>query len=215
MGSVVPIHKNCCGKPGSHNAWISIQTMRNLLRRLTLCAPRPYRGPVLNSQRRAARVHWLWNNAFSFSICLTQDVRRTNAIHTLPWPAYLTSCTPSSIVEGRHWLPHKVTWPTPPETMMQLCLVIQEVWDDFPWARFTHLSPFMPRRCRVVHEAHGLSQSLLTLLYLTVRCTEQNAASPGLLLCDYAMTRAADGLLLGCLCHGWCHVNDNSLNIND
>ena len=145
----------------------------NHLRRLTLCAPRPYRGPVLNSQRRAARVHWLWNNAFSFSICLTQDVRRTNAIHTLPWPAYLTSCTPSSIVEGRHWLPHKVTWPTPPETMMQLCLVIQEFWDDFPRARFIHLSPFMPRRCRVVHEAHGLSQSLLTLLYLTVRCTGQ------------------------------------------
>ena len=53
-----------------------------------------------------------------------------------------------------------------------------------------------------MHEAHGLSQSLLTLLYLTVRCTGQNAASPGLLLCDYAMTRAADGLLLGCLCHG-------------
>ena len=33
--------------------------------------------------------------------------------------------------------------------------------------------PFMPRRCWVVHEAHGLLQPLLTLLHLTVCCTEQ------------------------------------------
>ena len=33
----------------------------------------------------------------------------------------------------------------------------------------------MPRRCRVVHKAHSLSQSLLISLHLTVHYTEQNA----------------------------------------
>ena len=39
----------------------------------------------------------------------------------------------------------------PPETIVQLCLVIQEVWVDILYARITHLGPFMSRRCRVVH----------------------------------------------------------------
>ena len=60
--------------------------------------------------------------------------------------------------------------------MVQLCLVIQNVWDDIPQARITHLSPFMPRRCLVAHEAPVLSQPLLTSLHLTVRRTERNAA---------------------------------------
>ena len=59
--------------------------------------------------------------------------------------------------------------------MAQLCLVMQGTWDDIPKARIAHLSPFMPRRCRVMDEAHGLSQPLLTLLHLTGCCTEQNA----------------------------------------
>ena len=63
----------------------------------------------------------------------------------------------------------------PPETMGQLCLVMHEVWDDISQARITHLSPFMSRKCRVMHGAHGLSQPLLTLLHLTVCCTAQNA----------------------------------------
>ena len=63
----------------------------------------------------------------------------------------------------------------PPATMVQLCLVIQEVWDDIPQARITHLSAFMSRTCRVLPEAHGLLQSLLTLLHLTVRSTEKKS----------------------------------------
>ena len=62
----------------------------------------------------------------------------------------------------------------PPETIVQLCLVIHNVWDDIPQARITHLSPFMPRRCLEAHEAHGLSQPFLTSLHLTVRRTERN-----------------------------------------
>ena len=54
----------------------------------------------------------LWYNAFPFSICLTQDFRRSNAVHTLPWPAYSSSGIPSSIGERPHWLPDKVKWPT-------------------------------------------------------------------------------------------------------
>ena len=45
-------------------------------------------------------------------------------------------------------------------------------WKLFP-PKNTNLIPFLSRRCRVVHEAHGLSQPLLTLLDLTVCCTEQ------------------------------------------
>ena len=48
----------------------------------------------------------------------------------------------------------------PPETMAQLCLVIKGVWDYMPQARIIPLSPFMPRKCAVVHEAHGLSHGL-------------------------------------------------------
>ena len=68
----------------------------------------------------------------------------------------------------------------PSQIVVQLCPVIQEVWgdipgDDIPQASITRLIPFKPRRCRVVHKAHGLSHQLLTLLHLTVCCTEQNA----------------------------------------
>ena len=63
----------------------------------------------------------------------------------------------------------------PTDPMVQLCPVIQEVWDAIPQARSTHLGPFIPQRCRVVHGGHGLPQPLLTLLHLAVRCTEPNA----------------------------------------
>ena len=43
-----------------------------------------------------------------------------------------------------------------------------------PQARITHLIPYMPRQCSVIHEAHGLLQPLLALLYLTGCCTEPN-----------------------------------------
>ena len=54
-------------------------------------------------------------------------------------------------------------------------LIIQEVWDDIAQARITHLIPFTPpQRWRVVHQVHGLSQPLLTLLHLMICCTAQN-----------------------------------------
>ena len=84
-----------------------------------------------------------------------------------------------SCQETAPWLKSQVMTPdyphkpcvdiSPAETMVQLCLVVQGGWDDIPRARITHLSPFMPQRCRIVHEAHGLSQPSLTLLHLTVR----------------------------------------------
>ena len=54
----------------------------------------------------------LWYNVFLFSICLKQDFCRSNAVYTLPWPACLPSSNLSSICEGPHWLPYKVTWAT-------------------------------------------------------------------------------------------------------
>ena len=59
--------------------------------------------------------------------------------------------------------------------LVELCLIIQEVWSVIPQAIIARLGPFMSRRCRVVHEANGLSQPLLTLLHLMVCCAEQNA----------------------------------------
>ena len=82
------------------------------LRRLTLHVQQSYRGPILNRQWRAAGLHWERHNPFSSSTCFMQDFRRWNAVHTLPWPAYSPSCTPSSIRDGPHWLPDTVTWPT-------------------------------------------------------------------------------------------------------
>ena len=34
---------------------------------------------------------------------------------------------------------------SPPQTVVQLCLVIQELWSDIPHAIITHLIPFMPQ----------------------------------------------------------------------
>ena len=64
---------------------------------------------------------------------------------------------------------------TPTETIMQLCLVIQAVWNSIPQEWITHLGPIMPRRCRVVHDAHTLTQTLLILSHLVVCFTQQNA----------------------------------------
>ena len=53
-------------------------------------------------------------NAFPLSVCFTQVVVRSNAVHTLPWPAYAhPSCAPLST--GQDLTDHqvrKVTWPT-------------------------------------------------------------------------------------------------------
>ena len=45
--------------PGCHNARISTQTIRNRLGRFTLRVGCPYRGPILNRQRCAPRLHWV------------------------------------------------------------------------------------------------------------------------------------------------------------
>ena len=89
------------------------QNMHNHIRRFTLRARRPYRGPILNRQWRACCDTSLGHGVFPFSICITEDFPRSNAVHTLPWPAYTPYNLPSSISEGHHWLPDKVTWPTP------------------------------------------------------------------------------------------------------
>ena len=99
------IHKNCCGKPGRHNARISTQTMRNNPRWLTGRARRPFQSPTLNKKGRSARLHWVTVHRSFFSICLTQDFHRSNALHALPRPAYSLSCTQSIIGKGPHWLP--------------------------------------------------------------------------------------------------------------
>ena len=63
----------------------------------------------------------------------------------------------------------------PPQTMVWLCLVTQEILDDITQERITHLIQFMPDKCRIVHEAHVFLQPSLTLLHLTILYTEQNA----------------------------------------
>ena len=80
--------------------------------------------------------------AFPFSICPTHDFPRSNAVHILPWPAYSPS-GPHQASERDLTACHIKSRDPPPETMVQLCLVIQKVWDDIPQARITHLNPFM------------------------------------------------------------------------
>ena len=113
-------------------------------------------------------TEWRYN-AFSFPICPTHDLPSSNAVHILPWSAFSPSYFPSSIGDGPHCLPDKVAW----QNMVQLCLVIQDVWDDIPLARITDLIPLTPRRCKILHETHDLSQPLFTLLHLT----EKNSAT--------------------------------------
>ena len=88
----------------------------------------------------------LWYKAFPLPIFLTQDFSRTNVVHTLSRRAYSRD--------------------PPPEIMMQLCLVIQEVWDDILQARITHLSPVMTRRCRVLHRSTRLVTTIIDLAAL-------------------------------------------------
>ena len=86
--------------------------MCNHRQRFTLCAWRPYRGPILNRQQRAARLHWVMLQRLSFLNLPHAHLRRSNAAHTVPWPAQSPSCTQMSIGEGPHCLPVKFTWPT-------------------------------------------------------------------------------------------------------
>ena len=159
-----------------HNSRIYMQTMRNHLKRFTLRAR-------IDDRIKAAT--WLVNgvlhgstgwryNTYPFSACWhSTSLDQMQSIHCpsqhnhrfVPHVAsarYLTDCQ----IMSRQLLP---------QTAIQLCLVIPEVWDNIPQARITHRIPFMPQRCRVVHEAQGLSQPLLTLLHLTVCCTGQHA----------------------------------------
>ena len=100
--------------PGRHNVRISAQTMTCVFNSGT---------EHWVSDNRVEVQSWidcdvlpsstgLQHNDFPFSICLTQDFPRSNAVHTRPWPSYSSSFNPSSIGEGLHWLPGNVTWPT-------------------------------------------------------------------------------------------------------
>ena len=44
---------------GRDNARISDQTVRNRVRGFGLLARRPYRGPILNQDRRNTRLQWV------------------------------------------------------------------------------------------------------------------------------------------------------------
>ena len=66
--------------PGRHNQRISAQTVRNRLRSVQLRARRPYRGPQLTDQRRAARLQWVnqrirWGPQRWNSILFTDESR--------------------------------------------------------------------------------------------------------------------------------------------
>ena len=98
--------------------------MLNHLRRFTLCA----RRPILNRHWRAARLHRLQCNAFPVSICLTQDFPRSN---TVPAPCTHRPVRHRASTKDRTDFQIKSPDP-PPETMLQLCMVIQEVWDYIP-----------------------------------------------------------------------------------
>ena len=97
--------------PRRHNARISTQTMRYYLD--LYCVPDDrIEAPSWIGSGVLQGPTWLRYTAFPFSICLTQDFPRSNAMNALPWPANSPSDTSSSIGEGPHWLPDKVTWPT-------------------------------------------------------------------------------------------------------
>ena len=97
-------------------------------------------------------------NAFSFSIRLTKDFARSNAVHTTALTSVLTALY-GHRASARDLTECQIrSRDPPPQNMVQLCLVIQEVWDDIPQARISDLIPFMPWRWRVVLKAHGLSQ---------------------------------------------------------
>ena len=151
--------------PRRHNVRISTQTMRNHIRRFTLRVRRPYRGPILYISSGVLQGStWLRYNAFPFSICLTHDFPRSNAVSTLPWPAYSPSCTLSSIGEGPHRLSDKITWPTSRHH--------GAVMPGYPGGLGWHPAgkndssePIMSLTCRVVRETHSLSQPLVALMH--------------------------------------------------
>ena len=98
-------------RPGCHNTRISRDTACNHLdftAYATIVSEAPSWTGIYVLQ---CSTGWPYN-VFPFSICLTQDFPRSNAVHILPWPAYSPSCNPSSIGDGPHWLPNKVTRPT-------------------------------------------------------------------------------------------------------
>ena len=115
------------------------------------------------------------HNIFSFSNCLTQDFHK-DQMQSIHCSSQHTHRPVPHRASARDLTDCQIGSCDPPlQTVVQLSQVIQHVCDDIPLARITHLIPSMPQSCRVVHEAHGLSYTLvLTLLHLTVCCMEQN-----------------------------------------
>ena len=146
LRSVEIIHRNGCEKTGCHHARISTHIICNHLKRITRHAGRPNRGPILNRQWRAARLHWVRLQCLFF----------LNLPHTgLPW----IKCNPytalASVLTVLYHVEHRRGTCTdcqirprdpPPDPMVQLCPVIQEVWDAIPQARITHLGAVSIRK---------------------------------------------------------------------
>ena len=94
------------------NARISTFPIRNHIGRFTVRAWRLYRDPILNKQRCAAILQQVIVQCLPFLHLPNTGLPRSNAVHTLPWPAYWLSCTPSTIRGRPRWMPDKVLWPT-------------------------------------------------------------------------------------------------------
>ena len=78
-------------------------------------------------------------------------------MQSVPCPGRdIPSCTTSS--PGRNLTDHQIkSRDLPPQTCVQLCLSVEEIWDDTQQAQMTQLNPAIPWRCRVMHEAQFLS----------------------------------------------------------
>jgi transposase len=110
----------------------------------------PYLMHVIDRQRELFQQ----DNARPHTARLAMDYLKQNTINGLPWPSKSPDWNP--IESLRNHLDKRVHQrQPPPQTLDQLCQMLEQEWRTIPRNYIRELIESMPRRCRAVLAASG------------------------------------------------------------
>jgi transposase len=110
----------------------------------------PYLMHVIDRQRELFQQ----DNATPHTARLAMDYLKQNTINVLPWPSKSPDWNP--IESLRNHLDKRVHQrQPPPQTLDQLCQMLEQEWRTIPRNYIRELIESMPRRCRAVLAASG------------------------------------------------------------
>jgi transposase len=119
----------------------------------------PYLMHVIDRQRELFQQ----DNATPHTARLAMDYLKQNTINVLPWPSKSPDWNP--IESLRNHLDKRVHQrQPPPQTLDQLCQMLEQEWRTIPRNYIRELIESMPRRCRAVLAASGGLYTVLTVM---------------------------------------------------